>query len=50
MMHFDGCLCAIESALDGWVRVMMRKSVTVARIARLPVSVTARRMHVVCSM
>jgi hypothetical protein len=48
--HFDGCLCAIESALDGWVRMMMRKSVAVRWIARLSVSVAARRVHVVSAM
>ena len=41
VMDLDRRLVPIEGALDGWVRVMMRESVTITRIARLPVGVAS---------
>jgi hypothetical protein len=46
----DRFLIAIEAALDGWVNVVVMKSVTMTRVAGLPVSVTARRVHIVFSV
>jgi hypothetical protein len=40
--ELPGRVIAIESALDGWVRVMMRQSVAVADVRGLTVRVLAR--------
>ncbi|MGB6561108.1 MAG: hypothetical protein WBE69_00740 [Candidatus Binataceae bacterium] len=45
MLYWNRRLLAIESALDGWVRVMMRQSVAVADVRRLTVRVLAHGMR-----
>jgi hypothetical protein len=49
-VNLDGLLGAIEGPLPRRMNRMMMLHVTVTRIPGLPVSATARRVHVVCAM
>jgi len=50
MRDGDQLFCAVKGPLPRRMNMVMRQSVTMTRITRLPVSVAARRRHVVFSM